>query len=134
MEFDGHRAALVVAHDISDRKRLENQLLQAQKLESVGRLAGGVAHDFNNLLAVIAGHAELAEEELQADTPVYEHVRVILDTTERAANLTRQLLAFARKQVIEPRVVNINLLAQSMEKMLQRADRREHRTRDASGS
>jgi two-component system, cell cycle sensor histidine kinase and response regulator CckA len=112
--------AVGVATDVSERKRLEDQLLQAQKLESVGRLAGGVAHDFNNLLAVIAGHTELAEEEVASDAPVMEHIRVIGETTERAANLTRQLLAFARKQVIEPRIINFNALALSMEKMLRR--------------
>ncbi len=112
--------AVGVATNITERKRLEDQLLQAQKLESVGRLAGGVAHDFNNLLAVIAGHTELAEEEMEVGSPGQEHLRVISETTERAANLTRQLLAFARKQVIEPRITNFNDLAHSMEKMLSR--------------
>lgn len=120
LEPGKHWRAVGVCTDITERKRLEDQLLQAQKLESVGRLAGGVAHDFNNLLAILAGHAELAEEELPADSPVQEHIRVIREAGDRAANLTRQLLAFARKQVIEPRVINLNDLTLGMEKMLRR--------------
>lgn len=115
-----HWRAVGVCTDITERKRLEDQLLQAQKMESVGRLAGGVAHDFNNLLAVIAGHAELAEEELPPDIPALESIHIIRETTERAAELTRQLLAFARKQRIEPKVFSLNDLAVSMDRMLRR--------------
>lgn len=106
--------------DLTERKRLEEQLLQAQKLESVSRLAGGVAHDFNNLLTVITGHAELAAMGLPAESLVLSNVQSIQLAAERAANLTRQLLAFARKQVIEPKVVNLNDLTQNMNKMLRR--------------
>jgi|SRR5579871_2441263 len=112
--------AVGVCTDVTERKRLEEQLLQAQKIESIGRLAGGVAHDFNNLLTVISGHTELAMEELGADASVLEHLRVIQQAEQRAADLTRQLLAFARKQVIAPQIINLNDLTRDMQKLLLR--------------
>ena len=108
------------AEDITERKRLENQLLQAQKLESIGRLAGGIAHDFNNLLTVILGNTDLAEEEIEPDSPLRVYLDNTRQATERAADLTRQLLAFARRQVIAPKIINLNTLVRSIEPMLRR--------------
>jgi PAS domain S-box-containing protein len=106
--------------DVSDRKRLEEQLRQSQKLEAVGRLAGSVAHDFNNLLAVILSYAQMLANKLPAGSPVRADILEIRDAGERAANLTRQLLAFSRQQVIQPRVVELGKLVQGMERLLRR--------------
>ncbi len=103
-----------------ERRRLEQQLMQSQKMESIGRLAGGIAHDFNNLLTAIIGYAELAEESLPADCVAQNHLRAVLVAADRAAGLTRQLLAFARKQIIQPRIVNLNDLLRNLEKILPR--------------
>jgi len=110
---DGH---LFVWRDVSQRKQLEAQLQQSQKMESVGRLAGGVAHDFNNLLTVIIGNAEMALHEGRVE----EDLKEILSAAGRAAALTKQLLAFSRKQLLETRVVNPNDVVSSVEKMLRR--------------
>ncbi len=99
---------------------LEAQLLHAQKMEAVGRLAGGVAHDFNNMLAVIAGHAEMALEQTVPDCPLYADLLAIQKAAQRSADLTRQLLAFARKQTIAPRVLDLNDTIAGMLKMLGR--------------
>lgn len=107
-----------IAIDITERKRLEEQYLQAQKMESIGRLAGGVAHDFNNLLSIILGYAELIEEELPQDDPLQSYVRTITDGATRAVNLTRQLLAFARRQPMEPKVLSPTALIEGMSQML----------------
>jgi signal transduction histidine kinase len=104
----------------TERKTLEAQLIQAQKMESVGRLAGGVALDFNNMLAVILGHASLAVETLQAGHPLHGHLTQILTAAERSSDLTRQLLAFARKQTIDPKVLNLNEVIGNMLQMLRR--------------
>lgn len=109
-----------IVSDISERKRLEEQLLQAQKMESIGRLAGGIAHDFNNLLTAILGYAELAEAELSEDHPAQNFLGNVRKASERAAALTSQLLAFARKQVVEPRPADLNALLLNMEPMLRR--------------
>lgn len=106
--------------DITERKQLEAQFLQAQKMETVGRLAGGVAHDFNNLLTSILGHAELAMIEAPPDSPVYQNLLEVKKSANRASNLTRQLLAFSRRQVIKPEVVNLNDVIANVEKMLRR--------------
>jgi signal transduction histidine kinase/CheY-like chemotaxis protein len=106
--------------DITAYKHLEEQLLQAQKLESIGRLAGGVAHDFNNLLTIINGYADILLRERVESPQYHERVLEILQAGERAAALTQQLLAFSRKQVREPRVVDVNALISDMHKMLQR--------------
>ena len=106
--------------DISERKLLEAQFRQAQKMEAVGRLAGGIAHDFNNLLTAITGYADLALEDLRKDDPMRQDVEEILRAAHRAAALTRQLLAFSRQQVLAPRVLNLNDVVQSAEKMLRR--------------
>jgi PAS domain S-box-containing protein len=109
---------LFIWRDVSERKRLEAQLQQAQKMETVGRLAGGVAHDFNNLLTVIIGNAGLVLER-EATSP-NEEIREIIAAAERAATLTRQLLAFSRKQVLQTSVVNLNGVIGGVEKMLRR--------------
>ncbi|MFH0996095.1 MAG: ATP-binding protein [Pseudomonadota bacterium] len=99
---------------------LQAQLLQAQKMESVGRLAGDVAHDFNNMLSAILGHAELAIMRCTPSEPIHAHLKVIEDSARRSADLTRQLLAFARKQTVAPKVLDINDTVASMLKMLLR--------------
>ena len=106
--------------DITERKRLEEQLRHAQKMEAVGRLAGGVAHDFNNLLTAINGFAELMRARLTPEDPLYEMADKVLRSGQRAADLTRQLLAFSRKQIIEPRVLDLNAVVADMDKMLRR--------------
>jgi len=103
-----------------ERERLQAQLTQAQKMESVGRLAGGVAHDFNNMLTVIQGNAALAMQDLPPDSPLRENLEEIQKCTERSADLTRQLLAFARRQTIAPKVLDLNTTVERMLKMLQR--------------
>jgi PAS domain S-box-containing protein len=108
---------ILVLRDISNFKRLEKQFLQAQRMEAVGRLAGGVAHDFNNLLTIISGYSELA---LQKDPADREMIKEIQRAGERAASLTRQLLAFSRQQVLAPQVLNLNAVIGNMEKMLVR--------------
>jgi PAS domain S-box-containing protein len=114
------RGAIVVNHDISEREKLQAQLTQAQKMESVGRLAGGVAHDFNNMLGVILGHTELAMDEMDPSQPLYGDLQQIRKAAERSADLTRQLLAFARKQTIAPKVLDLNDTVEGMLKMLRR--------------
>jgi PAS domain S-box-containing protein len=103
-----------------ERERLQSQLLLAQKLESVGRLAGGVAHDFNNLLTVINGYSQLALKKLEPDDPAYPNIQEIHKAGERAADLTRQLLAFGRKQILQPKVLNPNEVLRDVERMLRR--------------
>jgi len=111
---------IAIKRDISHELELEVQYRQTQKIDSIGRLAGGVAHDFNNILAVICGHADLALMQLSPDAPLRSSLECIQESAERAANLTRQLLAFARRQVIEPRRINLNELIVNLNKMLHR--------------
>lgn len=106
--------------DITERKQLETHFFQAQKMETVGRLAGGVAHDFNNHLTVITGHCDLALLELHEKDPFRSHLEEIKRAADRAAKLTRQLLAFSRRQVIQPKVINLNNLILNIDKMLRR--------------
>ncbi|MFH2067437.1 MAG: transporter substrate-binding domain-containing protein [Pseudomonadota bacterium] len=121
LDDNGHiDGAIVVNLDISDRKALENQLLQAQKMESVGRLAGGVAHDFNNMLSVILGHTELALIQLEPDQPLFAYLKSIREAAQRSADLTRQLLAFARRQTVAPKMLDLNETVEGMLKMLRR--------------
>lgn len=103
-----------------ERERLQNQLLHAQKMESVGRLAGGVAHDFNNMLGAILGYAELALQELKPTDKLFDYLEQIRRAAGRSAELTRQLLAFARRQTVAPEVIDLNKTISEMLKMLQR--------------
>src|SRR5947199_809748 len=111
---------LGIGRDVTERLGLEQQLRQAQKMEAVGRLAGGVAHDFNNILTAITGHAELLLEDLGLHDPRRADVDEIRRSAERAAGLTRQLLAFSRQQVLQPKVVDVNALVLDMDKLLRR--------------
>ena len=107
-----------IAEDVTDRRVLEDQLRQAQKMEAVGRLAGGVAHDFNNLLMVISGYAEVILADLPLDHRLHEKGRAIQLAADRATTLTRQLLAFSRKQLLELKVVDVNAIVLDMERLL----------------
>ena len=109
-----------IAADISERKLLEEQLLQAQKMEAIGQLAGGVAHDFNNLLTAIIGYSQLGDLNLPSDAPLHHYFQEIETAAERASDLTRQLLAFSRRQVFEPKVVSLNEVVRNLEEMLRR--------------
>lgn len=106
--------------DITERKQLQSQLLQAQKMEAIGHLAGGVAHDFNNLLNVISGCGELLLDRVKGDESLCRYAEEIRKSAYRGASLTRQLLAFSRKQVLEPKVLDLNDLIHDVEKMLRR--------------
>lgn len=109
-----------VCRDIADKKKIEEQLRQSQKMESVGLLAGGIAHDFNNILQAIIGYSQLLSDTLPADSEHHSEVTEIKQCGERAAKLTRQLLAFSRKQIIQPKVVNLNEIIDNMQSMLKR--------------
>ena len=120
LEYAGRAVLLVVAQDIGERHQLEEQLRQAQKMEAVGRLAGGVAHDFNNLLMVIKGHSELLLNTLPAGDHIARKVEQIDRSADRATSLTRQLLAFSRMQVLQPRVMDLNAVVEDMGKLIPR--------------
>jgi PAS domain S-box-containing protein len=109
-----------IARDITERVKLEEQLRQSQRMEAVGRLAGGVAHDFNNMLTVINGYSDLALSEAPLDSRLREHLEQVRRAGDKAAELTRQLLAFSRKQVLQPRVLNLNEVVETHFKMLSR--------------
>jgi len=110
----------VFAEDVTEKRVLEKQLRMAQKMEAIGRLSGGIAHDFNNLLGVIIGYSGVLKKKLAPDSPLCEHALEIEKAGQRAASLTKQLLAFSRQQVLTPAVLNLNSLATDMEKMLPR--------------
>ncbi|MGB9628831.1 MAG: PAS domain S-box protein [Thermodesulfobacteriota bacterium] len=125
--YCGETVSLAYLRDISERKKreeeialLQEQLRQAQKMEAIGRLAGGVAHDFNNILSVINGTAQLLLLDLREGDPLYTNLKEIEKASDRAADLTRQLLAFSRKQVMEMRVLDLNTVVRNLEKMLRR--------------
>ena len=116
-----------IARDITDRQRMENdlrasqaQLQQSQRLEAVGQLAGGVAHDFNNLLTAIIGYSDFALRKMRANNPIRRDIEEIKKAANRAATLTRQLLAFSRKQILKPEVLDLNLVVGDMHKLLER--------------
>ena len=127
--WEGRDAALVVARDVTERRRLQERLAEAEKMEAVGRLAGGVAHDFNNLLTVIAGYAAILRETPGASEPLDE----IEHAAEQAGSLTRQLLAFSRRQVLHPTAVDVNEIVDGMEHDA-RADHRRRREASRSSS
>ena len=123
----GQQRVLALVRDITERKnaetekaKLETQLQQAQRMESIGGLAGGIAHDFNNILGVIIGNAEMALSQIRPDEPLYEELMEIRKAAERSASLTRQLLAFARRQPAAPKVLDLNKTVADMTNMLQR--------------
>jgi PAS domain S-box-containing protein len=122
VELSGYAKPCVlgIGLDITEHKKLEEQFLQAQKMEAIGRLAGGVAHDFNNMLTAILGYAQLAIEKLDSENPIHGYIKEIGQAGERAASLTRQLLAFSRKQILQPQVLNLNTLVTNLEKMIRR--------------
>jgi PAS domain S-box-containing protein len=116
-----------IARDVSERvlaetalRRAEEQLLQSQKMEAIGQLAGGVAHDFNNVLSVILGYGELLLEEVPKDSPTHADISVMVGAAQRAAALTRQLLAFSRRRVVQPDIVDLNTIVWGLDKMLRR--------------
>ncbi|MFH1742174.1 MAG: PAS domain S-box protein, partial [bacterium] len=112
--------SLGILQDITERKRLEDQFRQAQKMEAVGRLAGGVAHDFNNMLQTILGYAQMALDQVDSDSTLREDLLEILEAAQRSADLTRQLLAFARRQTVSPKVLDLNGAVSGTLKMLGR--------------
>lgn len=116
----GRRVMEGIIIDINERKQLEGQLQQARRMEAVGRLAGGIAHDFNNLLTIIRGYAELAGSRPGGSPQLHADIRRIEDSSERAAALVRQLLAFSRKQVLQPRVIDLNAVIMGLQPLLQR--------------
>jgi len=118
--FGGRAARLLLATDVTEKQSLEAQLVRAQKMEAVGQLAGGVAHDFNNLLGVITGNTELLMRDLPADSRERKRGEEIQRATDRAAALTRQLLAFGRRQVLQPAVLDLNAVVVEVETMLRR--------------
>jgi PAS domain S-box-containing protein len=116
----GQDAMLEVAQDLTEQKRLQREFLQAQKMEAIGSLAAGVAHDFNNLLTIITGYSETIMDRLPPEDPARDEVAEISRAGERAATLTRQLLAFSRKQVTQPKILNLNSIVVEMTRMLHR--------------
>jgi hypothetical protein len=119
IDFEGHRARLVMVVDVTDRRRLEAQLTEATRLEAMGNLAGGIAHDFNNLLTAVNGYADILIGELEGDERI-ESAREIRRAGARAAELTHQVLAFARRQPLAPRPVDLNSVVASVTQMLRR--------------
>lgn len=127
LDLFGRSATLVVAQDVTEKKRvegekknLEGQLRQSQKLEAVGQLAGGVAHDFNNLLAVILNYGRFAKDELEPGTPPHDDVTQVLSAAEKAARLVKQLLAFSRREIVKPEIIDLNDVVEELHKLLTR--------------
>ncbi len=116
----GVSGIVVNSRDVTDRKRLEEQLHHSQRLEAVGRLAGGVAHDFNNLLMIITGYSQMLVDAMHPGDPARADLLQVVKAAERATDLTRQLLAFSRRQVVRPAVLSLNTLVQDMDRMLRR--------------
>jgi two-component system, cell cycle sensor histidine kinase and response regulator CckA len=120
IDIGGEKCAIAVIKDITERSILEKQLRQAQRMEAVGQLTGGIAHDFNNLLGVIIGYSDILEAQLDPSSKFHKNAKEIHKAGQRAASLTRQLLAFSRQQVLEPRVLALNTIVIETKKMLER--------------
>jgi len=120
IEVDGVPCVLAITQDVTEAKRLENQFRQAQRMAAVGRMAGGIAHDFNNILTVIMGYSEMVLHRLGSAHPMAKSLGEIKRAAERAATLTRQLLAFSRQQVLYPRVLDLNVVVNNLNQMLRR--------------
>ena len=120
IQYHGEAAVQVFCRDVSARKHLEQQLLSAQKMEAIARLAGGVANDFNNLLTVITGYSGLIRSGLQPDHPLQKDLHHVIQSTERAIGLTNQLLAISRKDVLAPEPINLNLVLEQTAPLLRR--------------
>jgi len=118
--FNGKKSTIGYFMDITERRRLEDQLTRAQKMEAIGILAGGIAHDFNNLLTALMGYGELMKMDLDKKDPHYYYTDEIMKIASRGSNLTQQLLAFSRRQILQPRVISINNLVGNMERLLRR--------------
>jgi two-component system cell cycle sensor histidine kinase/response regulator CckA len=120
IEVNGETCVIAILKDITERKSLESQLRQLQKMEAVGQLSGGIAHDFNNLLSVILGYSELLETGLDRHSKLRKTAQEITKAGQRAASLTRQLLAFSRQQVLEPKILSLNDVVSDTKKLLRR--------------
>jgi PAS domain S-box-containing protein len=120
IELGGQLCVLAITQDMTETKLVQAQFLQGQKMEAIGRMAGGIAHDFNNILGVIIGYSELSQQGIDPELPVAKYLSEIESATKRGAKLTRQLLAFSRKQVISPRVLDLNFIVNDVSKMLTR--------------
>ena len=120
VEMEGEQRLLSIVRDVEEQRRLERQLTQAQRMEAIGRLAGGVAHDFNNIMTAVLGYAQIASDSLPPDAPAREDLEQILRASTRAAELTRHLLAFARRQVTRPVPVDVNAMVNEARKLLER--------------
>ena len=120
IDVAGQECVIAIFRDITEQKYLEKQIRQTQKMEAVGQLSGGIAHDFNNLLGVIIGYSEILEQRLPPNDPLHKECLQIKKAGQSAASLTRQLLAFSRQQVLEPRILDLNAIVLNVEKMLRR--------------
>lgn len=118
--WNDKKAVMCVARDVTEHRRLEEQFRQAQRMEVIGRFTGGIAHDFNNYLTAITGFSQLALMQMDNDHPARQHIETVLNSAEKASSLTRQLLAFSRRQIIQPQVVNLNAIITDMTKMIKR--------------
>ncbi len=120
IEYAGRKAVLVVIHDVTDRIRYEEAVRQSTKMEAVGRLAGGIAHDFNNVLTIILGYCNLTLSQLKPHDELRPNIEGIRRAADRAALLTRQMLAFSRRQVLQPRILDLNAIVADTSKLLER--------------
>lgn len=118
--WNNKKSIICIARDVTEHRRLEEQFRQAQKLESIGRFTGGIAHDFNNYLTAIAGFSQIALMQIDSNHPLKQYLETILDSTEKASSLTKQLLAFSRRQVMQPEIVNLNTIINDMIKLINR--------------
>lgn len=118
--WNNKKSVICIARDVTEHRRLEEQFRQAQKLESIGRFTGGIAHDFNNYLTAIAGFSQIVLMQIDNNHPLRQYLETILNSTEKASSLTKQLLAFSRRQVMQPEIVNLNTIINDMIKLINR--------------